>query len=352
MKRILFALLAVSMCLVLGTRSSHADITVINGYCFASPDNRLVPCTSPTPVLDQAALAVTKDLSVSGGFAGPDGTTQYFLTITSQMGCFSLSEPVYLYAMGSPSAAALNELLPVQRGSDGSQMQVVFGQDNGTMSAGVATVSLEVANKYVGPAGVYLKAYWPAEGVERVITIVKPMDTATPIPGTATSTPTPAATATESPTPVSTGTPSPTPTATVPTGPVSVQTCVDPPILQGTTQGGDLPTLRGLTAPGAVCTGSVLYLDGTRPSSFDGTAQTADAQGLVAFPWKEDSASQGGIARVQCSASSGPITTSCTGFLILQSGDAGLSTRDQQSLLAEIQGLVTDPATCNRYFGS
>ena len=193
------------------------------------------------------------------------------------------------------------------------------------------------------------------ENVERIVNVIPPAPTSTPVPGEPTDTPTATATSTPTSTSTPTGTPAPTntpiPTATPAPRSIDVTACVDPSIMFGSTFGNDSPTLRGSTIPGAVCTGNVEYLDGTFPPTFDGSARVADDQGLVAFPWAESSSSGGGIARVQCTYGGGPIATACTGFLILQRSDSGLSNDEQQALLQSIQGLVQDPAVCNAYFG-
>jgi hypothetical protein len=120
--------------------------------------------------------------------------------------------------------------------------------------------------------------------------------------------------------------------------------------MKGQTLGGDFPTLYGLTSPGATCTAAVLYLDGTSPDGFDGSARTADTNGSVSYPWTESSTAGGGIARISCQLGS-LSAAGCTGFLILQSGD-NLSASDQTALLEQIQSMVTDPNQCAAYFGA
>lgn len=296
----------------------------------------------------RARPQANKQLSVSGGTPGPNGTTQYLVTISSQLSCFALPEPTNLYALTSPGAAAFTELSPEPGGASGQAVSVFVDQRPNSPTSGKAQLSLEVNNGALGVSGLSVKAVWPDEQFERFINLVPPATptaTATPYPGQ----PTPTPTSTPSPTPTSTPTPvaSPTPSAAG----LSVRACVQPSILNGHTLGGDSPTLYGLTAPGASCTAAVLYLDGTAPPSFNGAPQTVDGSGVASFPWSEDSTAGGGIARITCALGSAS-AAGCTGFLILQSGDTSLSDSDKTALLSQIQSMVSDPAQCAAYFGA
>ena len=118
---------------------------------------------------------------------------------------------------------------------------------------------------------------------------------------------------TPTPTPTPTNTPTPTSTATATPSALSVQTCVQPSIMNGQTLGGDAATLYGLTFPGATCTGRVLYLDGNVPPDFNDAGQTVGSSGVVMYPWSENTTAGGGLARVSCQLGD-QFAASCTGF--------------------------------------
>jgi hypothetical protein len=348
MRRALVAIVIVSLLGVFGVGSSRAFDPVLQDYCFNPAANGYVPCSSvTTPTATVVPPSASKLLSVSSPQAGPNGTTQYLVTVTSKLTCFSLPEPTNLYALTSPGAAVFTELAPVPGGATGQEVSVLVDQNPNSPTAGTAQLSLEADNAALGVSGLTVKAVWPSEQVERIINLVPPATptaTATPYPGQPTATPTP----TPSPTPTSTSTPAATATPSAAT--LSVQACVQPSIMNGHTLGGDFPTLYGMASPGAACTGSVLYLDGTAPPNFNGAAQTVDNSGIVSFPWSEDTTAGGGIARVSCQL--GPLTAAaCTGFLVLQTGDTGLSAAQRLALLEQIQSMVSDPAQCANFFG-
>ena len=348
MRRFLVAVILVTLVGAAGVHSSRAFDPVIHDYCFNPAANGYVPCSAITlPTATPVPPAPTKLLDVSAGSAGPNNTTQYLVTITSQVSCFALPEPVNLYALTSAGAAVFTELSPTAGGASGQEVSVLVDQHVNTPTSGKAQLSLEVSNQAIGISGLAVKAVWPIEKVERFVNLVPPATatpTATPYPGqpAPTPTPTPAPTSTSTSTPVATSTPS--------ASSLSVQTCVQPAIMNGHSLGGDSPTLYALTSPGAACSAKVLYLDGTIPPQFNGSQQTAGDSGVVSYPWTEDSTAGGGIARVSCQLGS-VFAASCTGFVILQSGDGSLSDAEKTDLLVQIQTMVSDPNTCAADFG-
>jgi hypothetical protein len=349
MRRVLAAIVIFSLLGVAGVRSSRAFDPPLNDYCFNPAANGYVLCSSiATPTATVVPPAPTKLLNIGGAQAGPNGTTQYLVTVTSQLACFSLPEPTNLYALTSPGAAVFTELAPVPGGTSGQEVSVLVDQHPNSPTAGMAQLSLEANNAALGVSGLTVKAVWPNEQVERIINLVPPATptaTATPYPGQPTATPTPI------PSPTPTVTPTPAATATPSATTLSVQACVQPSIMNGHSLGGDFPTLYGMTAPGATCTASVLYLDGNAPTSFNGASQTVDGSGIVSYPWNEDSTAGGGIARVSCQL--GTLSAAgCTGFLILQTGDTGLSDAQKTALLQQIQSMVSDPNQCAAFFGA
>jgi hypothetical protein len=268
------------------------------------------------------------------------------VTITSQLSCFSLPEPTDLYALTSAGAATFTELSPTAGGAAGQAVTVLVDQHPNSPTSGTASLSLEVSNADIGISGLAVKAVWPNEQLERFVNLVPPATptaTATPYPGQPTATPTPI--------PAPTNTPTPTSTATATPSALSVQTCVQPSIMNGQTLGGDAATLYGLTFPGATCTGRVLYLDGNVPPDFNDAGQTVGSSGVVMYPWSENTTAGGGLARVSCQLGD-QFAASCTGFLVLQSGDSGLSDADKIALLNQIQAMVSDPAKCASDFGA
>ncbi len=83
MKRIAVLVVLVAAAALSGGENSHAAMTAVNGFCFQSPYNTVVPCTtSPTPT--RALILPNKTLSVSGPVAAPLDTMTYLVTITSE----------------------------------------------------------------------------------------------------------------------------------------------------------------------------------------------------------------------------------------------------------------------------
>lgn len=295
MKRIAVLVVLVAAAALSGGENSHAAMTAVNGFCFQSPYNTVVPCTtSPTPT--RALILPNKTLSVSGPVAAPLDTTTYLVTITSSIACFALDEPILVYPMGGGNGAAV--LSPLQpAGTAGpSPQSVVVHVDPATSTA---TLSLEVLNRALGTGGLVVKAVWPAESVERLVRVINPATpTAVPTvpPGAATNTPVPTATAIPTATATATGTPGPTPTST-PTGQAFfVRTCITPnPSLPL-----DSSTIYVQTVPNAVCTASVLYSNNSQPTNFAGGPQTAEADGFAVFPFQQQTVAPAGVVLAQC----------------------------------------------------
>jgi len=316
-----------------GARGSSADSSSTPTPQFCTLANgTLAGClNTPTPtstatIVPEAQITPFKTMSIGAGAAGPDGTTQYPITITSELACFSLAEPVDVDVLGNASAVALAETFPESAPSTGNHVEVVV--DPATFQAHLV---LEVLGSAVGPGGIDVKALWPAENVEVLQNVIPPAAataTPTPVPGQATNTPTPTATPGDTPTPTATATP-------IPSGPTSgVQSCVEPSLMQGLSlnSAGTNAVLYGLTVPGSSCTAGVTYfqafdftdfgdrfITGTsHPVSFDGSARTASQYGIVAFPWNEQSMANFGVGTVTCVQDGGTPQTACSAFLIEQ----------------------------------
>ncbi len=288
------------------TPTSTSVTTGFPGYCLVGPANTLTPCpVTPTPT--RTPITPNKTLSISGAAPGPAGTTSYNVSVTSQFACFALNEPVSLYTLGNPNAAALTPLYPTFVPSQGHAATIQVQTNPNLPNAGTAQLLLEVFPAVVGPEGLDLKAVWSQEGIEQVINVVPPAATATPLPGS----PTPTATA------APTAPPTATATSTPNTQPLTVRACTDPQVVSGSTLGGGSYTLYGQTTPGAVCYPSAT--DSTVVNANDLTGQTALSDGLVVFPLTENSPSDYGTATVTCSLN-GQTATGSTYFFILQKG--------------------------------
>jgi hypothetical protein len=328
-----FVLVAVLMggVAAIGVRGSSADQPVVDcsqgnfvQYCVATPAPTSFPSHSPL-------IPAVKTLDVGEGTEGPAGLLQVPVTITSQLVCFSLTEPVELYALGTASSSVIVPISPPGTSSIGSA-HVQVDPDTGQ-----AALQLEVDSSVASISGVDLKAIWPRERVEQIANVLPPAtptDTPTVGPGTPTNTPAPTETPTSSPTPGPSPMPSPTQTPVPP--PFGVDVCADPSIIEGTTlnAGGDSTAIYGLTTPGAVCTAAVTYystydfldyqdqfITGTShpdATSFDGSAQVAAEDNLVVYPLSEATTANFGIATVKCSSDSLPAVTGCSAFLIAQ----------------------------------
>lgn len=170
MKRIGVLVVFVAAVALSGGANSHAAMTTVNGFCFQSPDNRLVPCnTSPTPTT--ALILPNKTVSVSNPVSAPLDTTTYLVTITSSVACFASDEPVLVYPMGGGNGAAVLSPLRPAGAAGPSPQSVAIHVDPATTTA---TLSLEVLNRAVGTGGLVVKAVWPAESVERLVRVINP----------------------------------------------------------------------------------------------------------------------------------------------------------------------------------
>lgn len=319
MRRIAATLLLLLGVVFAGT-ASHAQtttptptITEINGACFQAPANTLIPCPA-SPTATQFPRLPEKTLSVSAPVAGPANTSTYTVSVTSRFLCFALNEPVLLYVLGSPSVTALTELFPQVAPFLGYPVQV-----NVDPLTGTASLSLEVFNAEVGPAGLDLKAVWPQERIERVVNVIppapptatatpppgQPTSTATPVPPTATATATAAVTATVTATATSSATATPTPS-------LFARACVTPNPVPGATTA----TLYGQTLPGAGCFSSITFNDGTTPIGFTDGTQTAGSDGVVSWTFTASSTATAGTATVVCSLA-GQTVTATAPFIVI-----------------------------------
>lgn len=337
--------LALSFCVVAlliagaGYRHTSADsITVFNGSCFASPSNTLISCTTLTPTVPPPVLEPVKELGVGGGTTEPYGVTGYPVTLTSTFVCFALNEPINVYTLGSPGAAALTPLFPDPDSATQDAADVVTTYVDA--ATGQARLSLEVRNSSVGPEGVVVKAVWPQEGVERLVTVIGPSGTATPAP---------TATATSTGTPPPTSTPAPTATATAVSsgGPFTAQACMQPSVLKGFDFKGGSGTLYGRTTPGATCTAGISYynnphsyLGGPTAKEFDGASQTAASDGLVTYPLTENTKADYGIALVTCTPpTTGARVIACAAFLVAQNATQDLLNEDVSTTASKLEAL-------------
>lgn len=306
---------------------TSVPVTIVNGFCFGGPVVGVFPCpTSPT---QRELLTPTKTMSVSGPIPGPFDMTSYTVTITTQLVCFPLtSEPIDVYLLANSTSAVLTPLTPFST-STGTAATVFVSPDTGQ-----AQLLLEVRNKIVGRGGVAIKAVWPNERLEQIITVIPP----SPVPTT------PGTPATATPTAVP-GTPTATPVSTAtPTPPFFVRTCVSPNVMNGRTLGGQQATIYGQTLPGAVCTPNVTYFPGpTHPATgeLNYGPQVALSDGFVVFPFLENTLGTSGVASVTCSLG-GQTLKSCAGFVVLQSDTTG----DPAVLLQQAEALAAQE--CSR----
>ena len=320
------------------TATTPTVITRINGFCFASPYNTLVPCpVSPTPTFVPIIPTPNKAVAVGAGTPPMAGVSTYTVTLTSKLTCFSLVEPITVYLLGSPSAGVLTPVSPPGLAVVGGPVTVQVG------ASGTATLSLEVFTQAVGPQGLFVKAVWPQEGIERIVPVIPAggpvtpptTPTRTPTPGTLTPTRTPTATPTRTPTVTPTATPTatptptragegalaitvqgpgeqaaptPTPTATAPA--LTVRVCVQPNPVPSIGSA----TLYALTIPGSRCLASISYSDGSmpRPDEFPDGVQVADQTGFASWKWTVNTATFEGTARVQCLLGDQRVTGSLT----------------------------------------
>jgi hypothetical protein len=363
MRRVALVAIVLLSVLAIGARETFANILPPPGTPFPAicttqtPYYTLAPCGLATPG-PRALILPVKSLSVGGGVPGPENTIAFPVTINSSLVCFTLDEPITAFTMGAPKGASvLYQIAPTpETPSLGSLQQV-----NVDPATGAASLRLEVYKDAISPSGVNVKAVWPQEGIDRVAVAIPPtpatatptstphvavtpsgpppsppaapvaQPTFTPAPSpTATSTATATAPASATPTATSpgpaavatgTGTPSgtATPEATPDARPFFVQTCLSPSVIRAARGQSVGATFYALTKPGATCTASVRYLPGGAPGSanFNGSSQTALADGLAIFPLNLVETSQtGGIATANCTLSGQRITSS-TAFAIV-----------------------------------
>jgi hypothetical protein len=288
---------------LLGRGWTPAHGAVAGHVCFDPATYVQAACT-PTPAATAVAIPITKTLNVSAALPTGPGISNYYVTLQSSMACFPLNEPIDVYTFGNTGEAALSPAtpgtFPVQ---NPDQYRVTPDQ------FGTAVLSLEVFTAGVGPDGLTVKAIWPQEGVEQIAPVIPgatpgPTDTGTPEPATATPVMSP------SPTP----TPGPTETATaVPTTtrPFFLRTCVSPNPTGTSTQA----TVYVETLPGATCTASVTFSNGTTAADLADVAQTVGSPGTAGFTFTVDQTATSGTAAVTC-AYDGESGKSASGFLI------------------------------------
>jgi hypothetical protein len=216
--------------LVLIVVAAVLGAVAVGGHTHAQGSAPDVTATAGYPTL--TPLAPVKLLSVSGAVPGPLGVNSYTISVTSSIGCFSLSEPVLLSVLGNHGEAVLRQTNPLVIGGNPYLVRVA------PSSSGTATIAMEVWTSQVGPAGLVVSAIWPEEGVERLQTVFAP--SATPVP-TEVVTPAPAVT--------------PGPTATPVPKPLTLATCYS-----AATSSIDIQSV-----PGAVCTLSLSLTQGFAP---------------------------------------------------------------------------------------
>lgn len=267
--------------------------TQIAGLCFGGPFNAVAPCPTAAPA-PRAPIIPVKNLSVSGPVAAPAGTTSYQLHLTSQLVCFTPSEPIYVYTFGQSQAAALSVEVPTPSTSGTPQPFTFstspsgFEQDNAQHLVltpgpdGTSNLSLEVFNKAVGNQGLGVAALWPDEQISRSQVLIQP------VAGT------PGAVATATPAPAATATVTPGPTTTPAPGPFTLRACVSPSAI---TQNSPA-TLYVQTAPGATCSASLDYANNVHVPTLGGP-QLAGADGFAVFPFTPGAAGPV-VAAVTC----------------------------------------------------
>lgn len=267
---------------------------VATAVCVSLPKQTPCPAIGPETITE---LLPVKSMSVSGATPGPVGVDSYGIGIVSQIGCFSLTEPVLVSALGNRGEAVLRQVSPPQVGGNPYLVNVV------PSSSGTATLSLEVWTRDVGPAGLTLKAIWPEEGVERLQTVYAQTPQPTPTGAPATLTPTQGS-STATTTPVATNTPAPTVTAT-PT-PLTLATCYS-----SATSAIDIRSL-----PGATCTLSLTLNHGLATNTTYSQGPFAiPSSGVGEVPFIPAAGSSSGTAVTTCS-SGGQTQTSTLTFTI------------------------------------
>lgn len=132
--------------------------------------------TTATPILPQ------KLLTVSGGRAGPAGTTMYKVSVSAVVpgfvalatvqpnGVCTLQEPINVYVLGGDGNAVLTAIDPARPlAQTGQSISVRVNRKTGT-----ARILLEVAHTDKILTGVTVKAVYPVEGVEQLVNVIPP----------------------------------------------------------------------------------------------------------------------------------------------------------------------------------
>lgn len=262
---------------------------VATAVCVSLP--KQTPCPTAGPVTI-TPLFPTKSMSVSGATAGPFGVDSYDVSIVSQIGCFSLTEPVLVTALGNSGEAVFRQVSPPVVGGNPYMLSVVPDKH------GNAILSLEVWTAKVGPGGLTVKAVWPEEGVERLQTIIAPapLPTATGAPATTAPTaapPTATPTLAESTTPAATNTPAPTVTPTP--APLTLATCYS----------AQTSSIDIQSTPGASCTLSLTLNQGLAPgTTYNQGPFIVPSTGVGEVPFTPAPTSSQGTAVTTCTAGS------------------------------------------------
>ncbi len=252
--------------------------------CVSVP--KRTPCPTAGPATITPLLPV-KSMSVSPASSGPLGVNSYTVNIVSQIGCFSLTEPVLVTALGNSGEAVFRQVDPPVVGGNPFVVNVV------PSVSGTATLSLEVWTAKVGPGGLVVKAIWPEENVEQVQRIIEQTSQPAPTgaPATATAvTPAPTDTPATGATPAATSTPAPTVTSTP--APLTVATCYSP--------GTSAIDIRSL--PGASCTLSLTLNQGLLPATtYNQGPFIIPSTGVGEVPFTPAPTSSQGTAVTTCS---------------------------------------------------
>jgi hypothetical protein len=266
---------------------------VATAVCVSLPKQTPCPTAGPETI---TPLFPVKTMSVSGATAGPFGVNSYDVNIVSQVGCFGLTEPILVTALGNSGEAVFRQVAPPVVGGNPYMLSVVPD------AQGNATLSLEVWAAKVGPAGLTVKAIWPDEGVEQFQTIIAPapLPTATGAPATAVATavpPTAAPTPAASTTPAPTDTPAPTVTPTA--VPLTLATCFS----------ARSSAIDIRSAPGASCTLSLTLNQGLAPgTTYNQGAFIIPSTGVGEVPFTPAPTSSQGTAVTTCTAGSQTLT--------------------------------------------
>jgi len=177
----------------------------LNPLCGLATPTVIKVCTpvptTATPVLPQ------KLLTVSGGMLGPAATTTYKVSVSATVpgfvalatvqpnGVCTLQEPINVYVLGGDGNAVLTAIDPANVvGQTGQSITVRVSR-----KTGLARLLLEVVHPEKLVSGLTVKAVYPSEGVEQLVSVLSPapatatptgQPTATPGTPTATSAPT------------------------------------------------------------------------------------------------------------------------------------------------------------------